>query len=132
MLPYIMTSEQMSIAMRSNAYPLTFKLRFLNRGSSVFGFWSICMQSKEKEYAINISDTNNDLVKEDQIAKTAKYICIDISALLTLAEFNLLEVLDELKLIFLARGTKAVIDSEFFGLAQPHALARKIEDCATR
>ncbi|MEW6068184.1 MAG: DUF4365 domain-containing protein [Nitrospirota bacterium] len=127
MLPHIMKSGQLSIAMRSNAYPLTIKSRFLNRGSSVFGFWSNCMQSKEKEFAINIF-INNDLTKEDQIAKTAKYICIDISALLTLAEFNLLEVLDEFEIIYLARGTKALVDAEFFGLTTPHDLAKKIEN----
>jgi hypothetical protein len=105
---------------------LAFKSIYLG-GSSIFGYWSSSVISKETENYFHIWNANNKLDVENDVARNIKRVCIDISALLTLAGFDLLEILQEFELIIIARGTKHLIDREYAGIHAPHDLARKVE-----
>lgn len=126
MLPYSLRTQKLKIAVRGAAFPLAFRSSYLG-GSSIFEYWSSSIISREKEDYFHIWIDNNDLDRENNVARNVKRVCIDISALLTLAGFDLLEILQKFELIILARGTKYLIDKEYLGIQKPHHLAQKIE-----
>jgi tetratricopeptide (TPR) repeat protein len=126
-LPYTLRTDKLRIAVRSGSLPLAFKATYLG-GHSIFEYWSESTRSKETEYRLHIWNPNNNLIKEFETAEKAKQICIDISALMTLAGMELLDILQEFELIILARGTKNLIAKEYLNLTLPHELAQRIDE----
>lgn len=94
MLPYSLRTQKLKIAVRGAAFPLAFRSSYLG-GSSIFEYWSSSVISREKEDYFHIWNDSNNLDRENDVARNIKMVCIDISALLTLAGFDLLEILQE-------------------------------------
>jgi tetratricopeptide (TPR) repeat protein len=126
MLPHSILAAKLRIAQRSGAYPFIFKYKYGGSGS-IFEYWSSVTQSKDAEDRLHIWDADNNLDKENNVATTSKKVCIDISALLTLAGCNLLDILQEFELIIIASGTKRLINAEHAAILPPHGLAIKLE-----
>jgi tetratricopeptide (TPR) repeat protein len=126
LLPHTLRTEKLRIAGRGVAFPLAFRSTYLG-GSSIFEYYSSSAKSEEKENYFHIWNGNNNLDVENDVARNAKRVCIDISAMLTLAGFDLLEILQEFELIIIAGGTKHLINREYAGMHPPHDLAQKVE-----
>lgn len=128
MLPQMLRSKQIAIAARNGFWPLQLRSQYIHNIHSIFEYWSICINSKEKENTIYIWNVFNSLEAEDNYARNARSICIDISGLLTLAELDLLDTLHVFEKIYITRSTKITIDKELFNLnKKPHELAIKVE-----
>jgi hypothetical protein len=128
MLPQDLATVPLQLAVRNQAWPLVFRAQYLPGYRSVFEYWDNCISSKDFGNAIHIFGNVNDLERESRIAEVAKVICIDITALLTLAQFELLDALTGFfKEIVIARYTKLIVDNNLFGITAPHPLAQKIE-----
>ncbi len=128
MLPQYLATVPLQLAVRNQPWPLVFRAQYLPGYGSVFEYWDNCISSKEFGNAIHIFGDVNDLERESRIAEMAKVICIDITALLTLAQFGLLDALTgSFKEVVIARGTKLIVDNNIFGITGPHPLAQRIE-----
>jgi len=127
-LPQYLATVPLQLAVRNQTWPLVFRAQYLPGYHSVFEYWDNCISSKEFENAIHIFGDVNDLETESRIAERAKAICIDLTALLTLAQFELLdELTGSFKQIVMTRGTKLIVDNNLFGITAPHPLAQRIE-----
>jgi tetratricopeptide (TPR) repeat protein len=125
-LPHALATAPLRQSARVMPWPLVFRAAHM-RSMSVFRYWSMCVQSSEFEDAIHIFNQGNDLRQETEAASTAGKVCVDITALLTLAETNRLDVLTEcFDLIILARGTRQLAWTESSPIVGVHPLAEKI------
>jgi len=128
MLPQYLATVPLQMAVRNQTWPLVFRAQYLPGYHSVFEYWDHCISSEEFGDAIHIFGNVNDLEKESRIAERARAICIDISALLTLAQFELLDALTAFfKQIVITRGTKLILDNNLYDIRAPHPLAQRIE-----
>lgn len=92
-LPHMLATASMKIATRTGEWPLVFRAHSLY-SKDIFEYWSICVTSKETEHAIHIWRPGNDLAEEISVAAESRSVVVDITALLTLAEFDLFNVLN--------------------------------------
>lgn len=125
-LPHKMKADTVRMAARSMAYPLAFKSSHIGRGD-LFAYWSHSIASKDDADYLHILNNQNNLPEENNIAEDASSVVIDISALLTLTQLELLSVLDEFHLVIISRGTKNIIEIELSGMSPPHELANQLE-----
>ena len=96
---------------------------------SVFDYWTRCTESHEYEHSLHIFGDYNDLCSESDAAEHRGKVCLDITALLTLADLDLLDILrDYFGLIILASGTRHSIWMESSSPIEQHPLAQKIAD----
>ena len=129
MLPFELESARWRLSARSNHYPLGLRSKYIEGGHSIFNYWMTCINSKKDEHAIHIWYPYNTFEREKKATAHRDSICIDITALLTLAELNMLEILPQyFTKIVIARGTKRSLQIELNSLKTPHLLAQKIED----
>lgn len=127
-LPHYLATVPLQLAVRNQPWPLAFRAQYLPSYQSIFEYWNHCISSKELGNAIHIFGNVNDINREFRIADKAQVVCIDINALFTLAQLELLDSLsNSFKRIIIARGTKLTIDANLFGPTPAHALAEKIE-----
>ncbi len=128
MLPRQLATAPLEIATRSVPFPLVFRAHLLPSYGSTFSYWSHCISSKEFSSAIHIFGDFNSLAREIDYSSKTSTICIDLTALLTLAELNLLSLLkNRFSLVVITRGTKRSIEHQLFRAEPPHPLAVKIE-----
>lgn len=127
-LPHKLTKDKFEIATRSGEWPFVFRSKFLYRNLSAFEYWAICTKSNEPEHSIHIWRPYNDLRKEVQFIQSTKKICVDITALLTLAQLDLLDLLCSFKQIVISSETRLLLKSEKASFKNPHPLALKIEN----
>lgn len=126
-LPRELATASARIATRSGEWPLAFRANILYNHFSLYEYWTLCTKSDESQHAIHIWRLFNNLEEENRYAQEAHTICIDLSALLTLAEFDMLDLL--LKIydqIVISWGTKVSLENEKIGFKSPHPLAEKI------
>ncbi len=125
-LPHELATASVKIATRSGEWPLTFRAKLLY-SQSIFEYWSFCTKSDESQHAIHIWSPFNNLQQEVDAAKSSKRMCVDLSAFLTLAEFDLLAVLSDLyEQIIISHETKALLRQVVLGYKRTHPLAMKI------
>jgi tetratricopeptide (TPR) repeat protein len=125
-LPHAFATAPLRQSARVMPWPLVFRASHM-RSMSVFRYWGMCVHSPKFEDAIHIFNQGNDLRQETEAASTAGKVCVDITALLTLAETNRLDVLTEcFDLIILARGTRQLAWSESSPIVGSHPLAEQI------
>ena len=128
-LPERMVASSMELASRCAPYPLVFRAEMFLGPHSAFRFWSECVSSSEASLGIHISYDLPALTGEASCIARGSDVCIDITALLTLAQLDMLEVLPSyFHQISISLGTKRAIDSELFGDATSHPLAERIEE----
>lgn len=128
MLPHHLAITPFEMSTRIVPWPLPLRAKILREANSIYRLWEICTSSKDFSHALHIWTDSNNLEKEHQSAVEAKEICIDLTALLTLAELNLLNILtDCFELIIIARGTKIALDKALFDPFGYHPIAEKIE-----
>lgn len=128
MLPHQLATEPIKIKARSEPLPLSFRADFFLEANSVFDFWTICSKSRDFAHAIHISSNINALVVENKNASEAEIVCVDLTALMTLAELDLLDLLsDSFEQIIVARGTKVTLDWAHLRFQAVHPLCSKIE-----
>ncbi len=114
---------------RSMPWFITMRAKLLRESDSVFMFWNICINSNDYSHAIHIWDGATDLDEENVFALEAKEVCIDLTALLTLYELELLSLFpDEFKQIYVPYHTKIVIDKSLYAPYGVHPIAKKLED----
>jgi len=129
MLPGMLARVPGELAARCRPFPLVFRAAFAFGAHSIFHYWNQCVSSTDYEHAIHVWNASNDLQKEHEVALRGKRICLDLTALLTLLELDLLQyVANEFQQIVLARGTKVAVDEERLSFLGPHPYAKKIED----
>lgn len=127
-LPQRLAISPFKLAIESRPWPLAFRAQFLPEAHSIFNFWSICTNSDKFSHAIHILRYANNLSIENLNATENNDVCVDINALLTLAEFGMLDSLSKcFNKIILARGTKIALDMEFLSIFKTHPLLEKIE-----
>ncbi len=113
---------------RVKPWPLVLRIRYAIN-ESVFGYWSRCIESDDFEHSIHVFGDCNNLTQESESAEHRDRVCLDITALLTLAELDLLDILaDYFGLIVIASGTRHSIWMESSSPIQQHPLAVKIAD----
>jgi predicted nucleic acid-binding protein/Flp pilus assembly protein TadD len=123
--------EPLQMAIESQPWPLTLRAQFLPGFRSLFDYWTHCNNSNEYAHAIHIWRNANDLNMETQAAK-GKKVCIDINALLTLAEFDSLNLLTSVfNQVIMAKDTIQCLDIEGCSFFGPHYLAKKIDKWRT-
>jgi tetratricopeptide (TPR) repeat protein len=125
-LPQIIKSAQVRMAARNMPYPLAFKSTHIGT-SSLFVYWYDSIHSNEESDYLHILNAQNNRTEENEVAKNATSVVIDISALLTLTQLDLLAVLDEFDFVILSSGTRYIIELELSGIHPPHPLAEKLE-----
>lgn len=126
--PWHLATEPVRTQSKVMPYPLSFRAQFFSPSDSIFDFWSKCTSSKDFAYAIHIWDFPNDLRVENENALQSKKVSIDLTALLTLAELDLLDTLiDSFQNIIIAHETRLVLNKPYLGFSKPHPLAEKIE-----
>jgi tetratricopeptide (TPR) repeat protein len=130
-LPHDLATASIKIATRSGEWPTVFRAHYLY-SKSIFDYWGYCIESKESQHAIHIWRPTNDLNVEATNAGEAHAVCIDITALLTLAQFDLLSALNTFEQIIMAWETKKTIEKEMNGFKTPNALTKKIYDWETK
>jgi len=95
----------------------------------MFQYWRRCTSSDDSENAIHIWYDFNNLSHEERNVADRSEVCVDITALLTLAELDMLVVLSsKFSKIVISRGTKIALNKETSSrqlAADP--LAEKIE-----
>jgi len=125
-LPHELATAGIKIMTRFGEWPLTFRAKLLY-SQSIFDYWSFCTKSDESQHAIHIWSPFNNLQQEVDAAKSLDMICVDLSAFLTLAEFDLLIVLSDLcEQIIISHETKALLREVVLGYKGAHSLAIKI------
>ncbi|MBW2117202.1 MAG: hypothetical protein JRH09_04685 [Deltaproteobacteria bacterium] len=128
MLPHHLATVPLIISSRAVPYPLSFRASLLPGVHSTFDYWTHCVSSKEFSHGVHIWFDFNPMDSELTCLSKRDKVCVDLSALLTLAELGLLDLLPEhFSLIIIARGTKRTIDHELFRLQGPHPIAKAIE-----
>ena len=128
-LPYELATVPHRLSARNLNWPLSLRRKFFFGAGSLFDFFNTCTSSKDFAFGIHIMDKDNNLNSEVYVAQSADSACIDITGLLTLAEFDLLELLPRIfHRIYLARGTKHLLEKEFLHSKTPHHLATKINN----
>ena len=128
MLPQYLRTVPLQLAVRNQRWPLAFRAQYLPGSLSIFEYWHRCVTSKEFGYGIHIFSDVNNLNREFQVADRANAVCIDLTALLTLAQLGLLDTLsNSFKQIIIARGTKITIEQNLFGIQTTHPLGQKID-----
>lgn len=128
MLPHHLAAVPLIISSRVVPYPLSFRASLLPGVHSTFDYWTHCVSSKEFSHGVHIWFDFNPMDSELTCLSKRNEVCVDLSALLTLAELGLLDLLPEhFSLIIIARGTKRAIDHELFRLQGPHPIAEAIE-----
>jgi tetratricopeptide (TPR) repeat protein len=126
-LPRELATTPMRMAARSQNWPLVLRATYYPDIHSMFELWDKCTKSKDFEYGIHIWANKNDPISEQAAVERTAEVCIDITALLTLAQLDLLEAFsDTFDRIFLAKGTKQMLDLEQVSLSGPHPLSEKI------
>lgn len=134
MLPHKLMAGAVRIMSRGGPFPLAFRAKFKLGATSVFDFWDRCTKAKTKADAIHIwYDFNGPLKRERDCLNNRDKVCVDLPALMTLAELNRLDLLlSNFKVVVLAAGTRRTIEQELFGLGGPHPLAQRIEEWRLR
>ena len=128
-LPRELATTPMRLAARSVNWPLVLRSTYYPEIHSLFELWEKCIKSKDFEYGIHVWVNQNNLTEEVHAIETSREVCIDITALLSLAELNLLEAFTKkFDRIYIARETRMLLVSEQVALAGPHALAREIDN----
>lgn len=124
-LPHDLATASIKIATRSGEWPTVFRAHYLY-SKSIFDYWELCVKSKESQHAIHIWRPTNNIIDEVAVAKDARFVCVDITALLTLAEFDLFDVLKIFEQIIMPWEARKTIEREMHGFKPPHSMARKI------
>lgn len=127
-LPQKLKTASIEIVTRSGEWPLVIRSRILYSYLSIFEYWATCTKSKEPEHSIHIWRPYNKLEEEEKNAGNARRICIDITALLTLAEFDLLNLLHRYDQIIISSGTRISLERERSSFKSSHPLAEKINN----
>ena len=128
MLPHYLAAVPLTISARSEQWPLSFRAKYLPSVHSLFDYWTTCTKAEDFANAIHIWYPNNHLNAEQQTVARRDSICIDITALLTLAEFKLLHLLStHFKRIILTRGTKRTIQEEVLRYGFARRVIEEIE-----
>jgi len=128
MLPHYLAAVPLTISARSEQWPLSFRAKYLPSVHSLFDYWTTCTKAEDFANAIHIWYPDNHLDAEQQTVARRDSICIDITALLTLAEFKLLHLLStHFKRIILARGTKRTIQEEVLRYGFARGVIEEIE-----
>lgn len=126
-LPHRLASVPLQLATRTLPWPLAFRSQNLPSCSSMFDYWDYCTASKDFADGIHIFSHMNNYPAELRVANSAQNVCIDLTALLTLAEFDLLDFLRCcFKRLLLAKGTRMVLEDNLFGVSPTHRLAKTI------
>lgn len=127
-LPQRLALAPFELAIKSQPWPFVIRSRLLPKAHSLFEYWNECTGSDQFCHAIHIWRPINDLVAEKQNSNEKDVICIDINALLTLVELNLLEYLTKcFNKIIIARGTKSALNLDLSSPFINHPLLEKIE-----
>lgn len=126
-LPQELATARLWQCARQKALPLVFRTAY--SGRSLFRYWQECSQSSNYEDSLHVHGLGNDLQQEAAVASSTNRVCIDITALLTLAALDILGILTEFfDLIFLASGTRDAVWSGSAAILGSDPLARKIRD----
>jgi tetratricopeptide (TPR) repeat protein/predicted nucleic acid-binding protein len=125
-LPQELATASVKIATRSGEWPLIFRAKLLY-SLSIFEYWSVCTESDEAQHGIHIWGSSNNLNQEIKAVSRSSTVCVDLSAFLTLAEFELLPVLTDLySNIIISHETKALLNRVVLGYKRAHPIAVKI------
>jgi pentatricopeptide repeat protein len=130
-LPHDLATASAKIETRTGEWPIYFRSRYLY-SLSIYDYWSQCIKSKESQHGIYIWRPFNVLDEEQQVIHNSKITCVDIVALLTLAELEILDALNVFEQIYISWGTKISLEKELFGNKSPHPLAKKLHDWRIR
>jgi tetratricopeptide (TPR) repeat protein len=123
-LPSLIRRAQLEMAARGGPWPFALRAEM---SDSVFSYWSLCTQSKVSSHAIHIWSPDVSLEDENECARAARSVCIDLVALLTLAELDILEVLTTFDRVIISLGTMRTIEVEINDvLKAPHPHATSI------
>jgi hypothetical protein len=111
MLPNYLATVPFEFSTRTTPWFLPLRARLLPECNSVFDFWRKCIESDDYSHSIHIWNGAKTLVDENQYASTTKEVCIDLTALLALAELRLLDKVSSIfDRIYLAFSTKRLMD----------------------
>jgi len=130
MLPGYLASVPLRMSARAIPYPLAFRAKYFPNTHSIFAYWTTCTASSDYENSIHISDGNIiSLNREKEAATLSDQVCVDLTTLLTLAEFDMLDALPEnFARIVISRGTKRALQRNVYHDVIKHPLAEKIEN----
>jgi tetratricopeptide (TPR) repeat protein/predicted nucleic acid-binding protein len=130
MLPQYLATVPFRLATRSKPFPLVFKAQYLPEIRSIFDLWSTSVSSNDFSNGIHIWYDNNSIESELKNLSERENVCVDITALLTLAELNLLSLLsDSFRIIIFSQETKKTIDNELYNIPNSSSpVAKKIEE----
>jgi tetratricopeptide (TPR) repeat protein len=128
LLPHELATAPLWQTARVTAWPLVFRSSHIP-SASIFDYFSTCLQSQDFADAIHFFSQGNDLHKEAIAASKSEKVCVDLTALLTLAELNSLDLLARsFEIIVIARGTRHAIWTKTSPILGIHPLAQKISD----
>jgi len=132
-LPRELATTPMRMAGRNHNWPLVLRATYYPGIHSIFELWGKCTKSKDFEYGIHIWANGNNIASELAALEKSRETCIDITGLLTLAEFDILDNFSSrFDRIFLARGTKQLVDLQLTSLLGTDPLSDKIEKWRVR
>ncbi|MGD0488252.1 MAG: DUF4365 domain-containing protein [Syntrophorhabdales bacterium] len=123
-LPSRIRRAQLEMAARGGPWP--FALR-AGMSDSIFSYWSLCTQTNVSSHAVHIWTPDIPLEEENNTARMAREVCVDIVALLALAELDILDILTTLDRVIISLGTMRAIGGELNDLFKgPHPHATRI------
>jgi tetratricopeptide (TPR) repeat protein len=123
-LPSRIRRAQLEMAARGGPWP--FALRG-GMSDSIFSYWSLCTQTNVSSHAVHIWTPDIPLEEENNTARMAREVCVDIVALLALAELDILDILTTLDRVIISLGTMRAIGGELNDLFKgPHPHATRI------
>jgi hypothetical protein len=123
-LPSCIRRAQLEMAARGGPWP--FALR-AGMSDSIFSYWSLCTQTNVSSHAVHIWTPDIPLEEENNTARMAREVCVDIVALLALAELDILDILTTLDRVIISLGTMRAIGGELNDLFKgPHPHATRI------
>ena len=116
MLPHELGTAKLWQSAREKPWPLVFRASYCP-GESIFDYWSRCSQSETFSHSTHVFGSGNDFAKEVEAAQ-GDSVCIDVTALITLAALDLLDLIAEnFRLVFIGQGTSPYhIVGEFYSV----------------
>ncbi len=126
LMPHALATAKLWQSAREKQWPLVFRASYCP-GESIFDYWSRCTASGTFADAIHIFGSGNDLGQEIQCATKCDIVCMDVTALITMAALDLLDLAAEnFRLVFIAESTRYTILMESSIPLHEHDLAVKI------
>jgi tetratricopeptide (TPR) repeat protein/predicted nucleic acid-binding protein len=127
-LPQELAKSSFLISARSNIWPLTLRAKLFPASSSIFDLWNTCIESKEFSHGLHIWHNDNDLGKEILSLQSAHQICMDLTAILTLAHLDILQLVSQhFNLIIISKGTRQSLETHLYHGENPYPIVAKIE-----